>query len=110
MRDHADQVMRWRQGSEPNIEGYESQQRLMERMSAAIAHATATSTGSTVIVSHGSAIRAGVLALTGIRSSPSQAHSVLAGLNNAHWAQLSNTHGSWSIDRYNVAPHCGSQE
>lgn len=104
MAEHPEQVERWRAGGEPTIEGYESQERLMTRMQAALEQAVGSATGDVVVVSHGSAIRAGVLALTGISSSPSQAHAVVSGLHNAHWAELTRGVEGWHIDRYNAGP------
>lgn len=100
--DNAVELERWRGGAEPRIAGYETQSVLVARMRAAVDHHVASSDGDLVVVSHGSAIRAVMSDLLGVPAEPTQARSLIAGLDNAHWALLSGTDREWSLLEHNV--------
>jgi probable phosphoglycerate mutase len=95
----------WRVGLDPKGVQAEARAQVGVRVAEAIVeHAAATPTGTLVIVSHGSAIAAGLSAMLGV---PAGWHG-LVGMHNAHWANLTPARGpvdpAWRLHGYNLGP------
>jgi len=102
----------WRGGGEPSRVGAESRAAVAERTAAAITeHAAALDrTDTLVVVSHGAAISSAVAALM---SMPADWRAI-AGMHNAHWAELVPSSGSvepaWRLAAYNLGPTDASSD
>ena len=96
----------WRGGEDIAIGGGERRSEVGRRAAGAIErHAAATpDDGLLVVVSHGMALRMGLLNLLGL---PMQHVAVLGSLANSHWAWVERGRTGWSLHRYNVGPPGG---
>ncbi len=98
---HPEEHRRWRAGERPVGCGVEEVDEVAKRVSVALQDITQRYAGAAVVVgSHGGAIRYGLSMLLGW--APEAARS-LAGLSNAHWAELrhDDTRG-WRLYAYNL--------
>lgn len=95
----------WRAGLDPQGVQAEARAQVGARVAEAIVeHAAALAGGTLVIVSHGSAIAAGLSTMLGV---PPGWHG-LVGMRNAHWANLTPSRGpvdpAWRLHGYNLGP------
>lgn len=89
----------WREGREPEYEGYENHASVGARMSAAVTEWAAQTDGDVLIVTHGSSARMGLLALLGLEVAGRR----IGNLDNAAWSRLVQPEGGgWSLDRHNI--------
>ncbi|MDN4478378.1 histidine phosphatase family protein [Demequina sp. SYSU T00039] len=85
-------------GEDPQIAGWDVAAEVSARVSEALAEAC-DGARLVVVVSHGSAIMLGSLALLGL-----DAHATTLGkLPHAHWNVLATAHGGWSLARYGLS-------
>lgn len=101
----------WRAGLDPQGVDAETRADVGTRMAQAIEeHAAALTTGTLVVVSHGSAIAAGISTMLAV---PAGWHG-LTGMRNAHWANLSPARGpvgpAWRLHGYNLGPTDASRD
>ena len=96
----------WRAGGEPTRVGAETRLQVAQRTAEAIAELTGAMTrdDTLVVVSHGAAISSAVAELLGM---PAQWRGI-AGMHNAHWAELVPSSGdvlpAWRLVGYNLGP------
>ncbi len=96
----------WRAGGEPTRVGAETRLQVAQRTAEAIAELTTAMTrdDTLVVVSHGAAISSAVAELLGM---PAQWRGI-AGMHNAHWAELVPSSGdvlpAWRLVGYNLGP------
>ena len=96
----------WRSGGEPVRVGAETRLAVAQRTAEAIAELSAASgrQDTLVVVSHGAAISSAVAELLGM----SAAWRGMAGMHNAHWAELVPSSGdvlpAWRLVGYNLGP------
>ncbi|PKQ26357.1 MAG: histidine phosphatase family protein [Actinobacteria bacterium HGW-Actinobacteria-4] len=101
-----DEVVRWRQGDEPAIDGYEGHAPLGARVMAALHEHAARAKGDLVLVSHGGALRMAVTVALGLHLADSSQRAAIRGLDNAHWSQLKyRGPGDWMLVAHNVGPN-----
>lgn len=93
----------WRGGEDIAVGGGERRSEVGRRVAAAVRrHAEATADGGTlVLVSHGGAIRAGVLELLGM---PAGSWPRLGALANCRWAVLAAREDGWALVGYDLGP------
>lgn len=102
----------WRAGDEPGREGAETRAEVARRTAEAITeHAEQLGRDDTlVIVSHGAAISSAVGALLGM---PAEWRGI-AGMHNAHWAELVSSSAAgqapWRLVGYNLGPSDASSD
>ncbi|MDM7831652.1 histidine phosphatase family protein [Cellulomonas edaphi] len=102
----------WRSGGEPSRVGAETRAEVAARIAESIAeHSAALDRHDTlVVVSHGAAISSAVGELLGM---PPQWRGI-AGMLNAHWAELVSSTGSvepgWRLTGYNLGPTDASSD
>ena len=96
----------WRAGGEPTRVGAETRLQVAQRTAEAIAELTGAMNrdDTLVVVSHGAAISSAVAELLGM---PAQWRGI-AGMHNAHWAELVPSSGdvlpAWRLVGYNLGP------
>lgn len=89
----------WREGREPEYDGYENHASVGARMHAAIQEWAASTDGDVVVVTHGSSARMGLLSLLGLEVAGRR----IGNLENAAWSRLVQPEGGgWSLDRHNI--------
>ncbi len=95
----------WSSGGSVDRPGAESPAQVGERVSAAVRELAEGFDGTLVLVTHGAAIALGLSALLG--QDPSSWRGV-AGVDNAHWSQLTPTREGvapgWRLTAHNVGP------
>ena len=96
----------WRDGEDVAVGGGERRSEVGLRVAAAVRAAAASTPdgGPLVVVSHGGAVRAGVLELLGL---PAGSWPRLGGLGNCRWAVLEERPDGWSLAGYDLGavPH-----
>jgi probable phosphoglycerate mutase len=96
----------WRAGEDVAPGGGERRSEAGERAETAIReYADGQDGGALVVASHGAALRGAIMRLVGLRN---WSADVLAGLRNAHWAELEQRRGAWVLSSYNVGPRDGT--
>ena len=100
-RTWPDEHAAWRRGEDVRTGGGENRTELGERVADAVErHASAVpDDGTLLVVSHGAALKAGIVRLIGL---PVLAGNALAGFRNAHWAVLSRRSQGWALEEYNA--------
>jgi probable phosphoglycerate mutase len=102
----ADLFAAWRAGEDVAPGRGERRSDAGERAERAVReHAAAQDGGVLVIASHGAALRGAVMRLMGW---PGWSPDVLAGLRNAHWAEMEPRRDGWVLGSYNVGPADGT--
>jgi len=100
-----DEARVWRGGGAVSRPGAESPAQVGERVAAAVRELADGFEGTLVLVSHGAAISLGLAALLG--QDPGEWRGI-AGVDNAHWSQISPTRDGaapgWRLAAHNVGP------
>jgi probable phosphoglycerate mutase len=97
-----DELAAWVRGDDVRIGGGERRSEVAVRGAAAVREHAAVDDldgGTLVVVAHGGLLRGAILEVLGL---PGQRWDILAGLGNAHWAELLPGPTGWRLSAYNV--------
>jgi probable phosphoglycerate mutase len=102
MAGYPEEFAAWQAGDDIRVGGGERRTEAGARAARAVTrHADAMDGGTLVAVSHGAALRCGLVELIG---GPAESWHRFEGLRNAHWATITRRRDAWVLSDYNVGP------